>query len=373
MFDEAEVEAAARVLRGTQLVHGPATHQFERRFADRAGARHAVSVASCTAGLHLSLFVQNIGPGDKVIVPAMTHVATAHAVEFCGATPVFVDAHRATGNIDPGAVEAAIDEATRAVIVVHYLGLPCEMDRIVTAAVRAGVFVVEDCALALDATYGGIKVGNFGSVGSFSFYPIKHMSTVEGGMMTTNDSDLAQRLSTRKAFGYDRTIGARVKPGLYDVVALGYNYRMNEVEAAVGLAQLDKLDAFQVARSRNHRILADALSGIDELMLLPAVHGKATSSHYCFNATLPRDGSIDRDTVVAELKAEGIGTSVHYPGPVPYMSYYREKYGFKPGRFPVAEWLSNQTISLPVGPHVSADDAQRIAAALKAALGRARR
>lgn len=368
MFDEAEVEAAARVLRGTQLVHGPATHEFERRFAERAGAKHAISLASCTAGLHLSLFTKEIGPGDKVIVPAMTHVATAHAVEFCGATPVFVDAEDTTGNMAADAVDAAIDGATKAITVVHYLGLPCDMDRINAAAQKAGAFVVEDCALALDATYGGVKAGNLGLVGCFSFYPIKHMTTIEGGMIVTNDDDFAQRLATRKAFGYDRTVGARTKPGLYDVIALGYNYRMNEVEAAVGLAQLDKLDAFQEARTRNHTILAKALAGIEELTLFPDVNGKAKSSHYCLNVTLPRDGRIDRDKVVAGLKSQGIGSSVHYPGPVPCMTYYREKYGFRPGCFPIAEWLSNHTISLPVGPHVSAEDAQRIAAAVETAV-----
>ncbi len=372
MFDDAEAEAAARVLRGTQLVHGPVTHEFEKRFAERAGAKHAIAVASCTAGLHLSLFARGIGPGDKVIVPAMTHVATAHAVEFCGATPIFVDSDPQTGNVDPAGIEAAIDAATKAIVVVHYLGLPCEMDRIGETARKAQAFVVEDCALAIDATYGDVKAGNLGAVGCFSFYPIKHMTTIEGGMMTTNDDDLARALSMRKAFGYDRTVEARVKPGLYDVVALGYNYRMNEVEAAVGLAQLDKLDRHQAARARNHRILSEALADMNEVTLFPSAHGRAKSSHYCFNVVLPRDGSIDRDRVVAGLKAEGIGTSVHYPGPVPMMTYYREKYGFPRGRFPIAEWLADQTLSLPVGPHVSPDDAHRIAAAVKVAIRAAR-
>jgi perosamine synthetase len=372
MLDDDEVDAVVRVLKGTQYVHGPVTAEFERKFAERAGAKHAIAVSSCTAGLHLSLFVRDVGPGDEVIVPAMTHVATAHSVEFCRAKPVFVDVQPDTGNIDPDLLSASISGRTRAAMVVHFLGLPCEMDKISAAIDKAGAFVVEDCAIAIDATYAGKKVGNFGMTGCFSFYPIKHMTTIEGGMVVTNDDKVAKLISSRKAFGYDRNVGERAKPGIYDVTALGYNYRMNEVEAAVGVVQLDKLDRFQTARAANYKALAAGLAEINEVMVFSPKRGEAASSHYCLNAILPKDNSIDRDAVVANLKALGIGTSVHYPSAVPLFSYYREKYGHKVGQFPVAEWIAAQSISLPVGPHLDPESPRRIADAMKASIHKAK-
>lgn len=372
MLGEREREAVMGVLSGTTLVHGPVTQAFEQAFAQRIGTRHAVAVASCTAGLHLALFAEAVGPGDEVAVPAMTHVATAHAAEYCGARPVFVDVEADTGNMDAGALAAAVGPRTRAITVVHYLGLPCDMDAIAAIAGKAGAYVIEDCALAVDAWYGQRKAGGLGRLGCFSFYPIKHLTTIEGGMVTTDDDDLARRIAQRKAFGYDRTIAERAKPGIYDVTVLGFNYRMNEVEAAVGLAQLASLDEFQRARAANFAALKAALVELEEVTVFEPVKGKARSSHYCLNAVLPRDGSIDRDAVVAKLKAAGVGTSVHYPQAVPLMGHYAGKYGYRPGQFPVAEWLAGQTISLPVGPHLCEGDVDYIAAAFKAALPKVR-
>jgi len=368
MLDDVERDAVLEVLSGTTLVHGPVTHTFEETFAERAGAKHAISLSSCTAGLHLSLFVSGIAPGDKVVVPAMTHVATAHSVEFCGAEPIFVDVDPATGNLDPDALSAQMNDEINAIMVVHYLGLPCDMDPIKVAADKSGAFIIEDCALAIDATYDGQKAGTLAKAGCFSFYPIKHMTTIEGGMLTTNDDEFAEQIRKRKAFGYDRALGERAKPGIYDVNALGYNYRMNEVEAAVGLAQLGKLDQFQQARAENYRVLRDSLAELDEVMVFEPEVGKSKSSHYCLNAVLPKNGRLDRDQIVASLKASGVGSSVHYPSAVPMFSYYKEKYGYNKGQFPVAEWLADQTISLPVGPHVTADDAKYIGQAFKQAV-----
>ena len=373
MLDQAEIDAVVKVLSGSQLVHGPATREFEAAFAARVGATHAIAVSSCTAGLHLCLFVNGIHSGDEVIVPAMTHVATAHAVEFCGARPIFADVEEDTGNIDPDAAEAVVTDVTAAVMVVHYLGLPCDMNRINALAERAGAFIIEDCALALDATYNGRKAGTLGRAGCFSFYPVKHMTTIEGGMVTTEDAAMAKALAQRKAFGYDRSMEQRSVPGVYDVTELGYNYRMNEVEAAVGLVQLGKLDTFQKVRARNFNVLKSILAEINEVTVFEPTKGSAVSSHYCLNAVLPRDGRINRAAVVDELKQTGIGTSVHYPRPVPLMTYYREKYGYRPGQFPVAEWLADQTISLPIGPHLGEGDAERIGRAFATAIAKTRR
>ncbi|MAX47614.1 MAG: cell wall biogenesis protein [Rhodospirillaceae bacterium] len=365
-------DAVRTVLESGMLVHGTVTPAFEAAFAQRIGAAEAVAVSSCTAGLHLTLFTRNIGPGDRVAVPAMTHVATAHSVELVGAEPVFIDVDPATGNMDPAALEAG--EGPLAVIMpVHYLGLPCDMDRILAVAQKKGAFVLEDCALAVDATWGDQKAGTLGLAGSFSFYPVKHMTSIEGGMVTTNDPALAHELRRRRAFGYNRALGERTRPGLYDVDILGMNYRMSEVEAAVGLAQLTHLDDFMADRSRNDAALRAILTRIDGLTLFPDTHGKATSSHYCINAVLPRDGSVSRDRVVDGLNARKIGSSVHYPGPVPLFTYYSQKYGYKAGQFPVAEWLADQTISLPVGPHLTRGDAERVGNAFQEAYSEASR
>jgi len=370
-IDDHELAEVTRVLESGILVHGSATPAFEKRFAERIGAAHAIAVSSCTAGMHLVLFVRGIGRGDKVAVPAMTHVATAHVVELCGAEPVFVDVARGSGNIDPDGLDAVAGDLSAA-MVVHYLGLPADMDAIGAVAERHGIPVIEDCALAVDAKYGEAKAGTLGLAGSFSFYPVKHMTSIEGGMVTTNDDALAADIAARRAFGYDRNLGARAKPGIYDVNALGFNYRMSEVEAAVGLAQLDKLDYFQDVRARNYAALKAALDEIEELTVFAPARGKARSSHYCLNAVLPENGSVPRDTVVEYLREKGIGTSVHYPSAVPLFTYYKLKYGYDSGQFPVAEWLAAQTISLPVGPHVGEEDAARIGETMKEAVRRAR-
>lgn len=363
-----EIAAVTEVLRSGTLVHGAYTHAFEEAFAARIGVRHAIAVSSCTAGLHLALFARGIGAGHRVVVPAMTHVATAHVVELQGATPVFVDVDPSTGNLDVEALAAVADEGFDAIMPVHYLGLPCDMRAIDDIARKTGAMVIEDCALAVGATYDGRSAGSLGDCASFSFYPVKHMTSIEGGMVTTDDGDLAASIRKRRAFGYNRDLTQRTRPGIYDVDALGFNYRMNEVEAAVGVVQLGKLDEWLTQRQRNHDVIAEALAGVSGLTVFPTVKGSARSSHYCLNVVLPRDRSVNRDRVQDGLTERGIGTSIHYPSAVPMFTYYRERYGYRPGQFPVAEWLGSQTISLPVGPHLGEDGAAVVAAAAVSAI-----
>lgn len=369
MLDDAESALIQQVLSSGRLVHGSFTKDFEAAFAARVGVAHAVAVSSCTAGLHLALHAQGVGPGDTVIVPALTHVATGHAAEYCGARPVFCDIDPATGNIDPVKLPEAVARARqlgrlRAIMVVHFLGLPADMAAINEVAAAAGATVIEDCALAIDATYEGRKAGTLGLAGCFSFYPVKHITTIEGGMVTTDDADLAHSLRQLRAFGYDKALGERSKPGQYDIVALGYNYRMNEVEAAVGVAQLAKLDAFQEKRARNFAALTHALASVSGLATYPAAHGKSVSSHYCLNAMLTPECRLSRDEVVAALTSRGIETSLHYPGSLPLFSYYAKKYGHRVGEFPVAERVAANTISFPVGPHLDTDNMSRVGSAL---------
>lgn len=369
IIGDAERAAVNAVLHGTMFVHGPRAKQFEADFAAFCGGGHAQSVASCTAGLHLAYFHLGIGPGDEVIVPAQTHSATAHAVEFTGATPVFVDAEPRTGNIDIDAIESAITGNTRAISVVHYLGLPVDMDRITTLGDKHNLFVLEDAALSVGGRYRGIHTGLLGDCGCFSFYPVKHMTTAEGGVFLTKHADLSEAIGRKKAFGVDRVVGERKVPGVYDVTMLGYNYRMNEIEAALGIEQVKRLPGFLAARKRNYDALAAALAGIDEVTVLDSgSQGVMESAYYCLSAVLDDSIAPKRFEVVEGLKNRRIGTSVYYPRPVPHMTYYREKYGHGEDSFPVAARISYQSIALPVGPHLDEADMAVIAEGLKQAI-----
>jgi dTDP-4-amino-4,6-dideoxygalactose transaminase len=303
-----------------------------------------------------------------VIVPAQTHTATAHAVEVTGARPVFVDAERTTGNIDIDAIEAAITPRTKGISVVHYLGEPVDMPRVMAIAARHGLFVLEDCALGVGSTIDGTHVGLQGDAGAFSFYPVKHLTTAEGGMVITRHADVADKLTRQRAFGVDRTPSERSVPGVYDVTQLGFNYRMNEIQAAIGIEQMKRIDGFLAVRRRNWEALCKGLDGVDGLSVLPASDGARRSGCYCLSAVLAPEAADRRPEIVARLTAEGIGTSVYYPRPVPMFSYYQERYGHRAEEFPVASWLSSSSIALPVGPHLDIDDMTYIAEALDRAM-----
>lgn len=360
ILGEEEKAAVCEVLSGHVLTHGPKCAAFEERFADLVGSKHAVTTSNCTTALQLSLMAAGIGPGNTVIVPAMTHVATAHSVEHVGARPVFADVDPETGNIDPRAVEAAITPETRAITVVHYLGLPCDMDAICEIADKHGLALIEDCATAVGAEYDGKAPGTFGMTGCFSFYPAKHMTTMEGGMLTTNSDDVAARVRKLRAFGYDKGLGERTEPGVYDIVALGHNFRMSEAQAAIGLCQLDRLDDFMAKRRSNSDRLVEMLSDLDRVRVFPMEHGKARSGRYCVNFTIMPDAGIERSSLVAEINDAGIGTSVHYPVALPLSTYYKDRYGYADDAYPVAHWIASNTVSLPCGPHLSDDDAAYI-------------
>lgn len=372
MIEEAEKQAVMRVLDGPILVHGPQAKQFESDFAAFTGAAHAVSVANCTAAMHLAYFYLGLGPGDAVIVPAQTHVATAHAVEFTGARPIFVDAEPSTGNIDIARIEEALTPDVKAIAVVHFLGLPVDMDAVNAIARKHGLFVVEDCALAVGTRLNGVHAGGLGHVGCFSFYPVKHMTTGEGGMLTTNDPAIAQRVERQRAFGVDRHMGERTIPGVYDVTMLGYNYRMSEISAALGIEQLKRVEGFLDRRHANYAALDAGLREIDEIELFEPSREGYEHSHYCLSFLLKKELAGKRLELVEHLKANGVGTSNYYPRPVPHMSYYQKKYGYGTDTFPVASRISYASVALPVGPHLGEEDMAYIVETVKEGLAHLR-
>lgn len=361
-----EKEAVNKVMDGSILVHGPVSTEFEKDFASFTGSPHSVSVSSCTAGMHLIYFALGYGPGDEVIVPAQTHIATAHAVELTGARPIFVDSENDTGNIDIDLIESAINSKTKAIALVHYLGAPVDMTKITNIAKKYNLFVLEDCALSPGAKINGVHTGLHGDAGVFSFYPVKHLTTAEGGMIILKDETLAKKLKLLKAFGVNRTHGERSIPGVYDTIDLGFNYRMSEIHAAIGLVQIKKLKNFLDKRRENFLNLEKNLEKIKDITILSQPYNnKLKSCYYCLGALLDKKILSKRPEIISSLKKIGIGTSVYYPQPVPRMKYYRDKYGYDESKYPVAAQISDSIISFPVGPHLDLTDMEVIASEFK--------
>lgn len=359
-----EKQAVLEVLAGDVLTHGPQSKAFEEEFAQFMGGGYCVSVSSGMAALHLSYLEMGIGSGDEVIVPAETHVATVHAVELVGATPVFLDCEPKTGNIDVGKLEGLITKKTRAISLVHFLGVPCDMDTVIKVADKHGLKVVEDCALAIGARYKGTHVGLIGDTGCFSFYPVKHITTGDGGMFVTKHKDVAARVSKIRGFYVDKTFAERSIPGMYDTLGVGLNYRMSDINASIGRQQLKRMGTISEMRKANFEALKSALSGLPNISILDSQSVDAVSSHYCLSIVLEKPLDEKRMEIVKKLNAAGVGTSIYYPQPVARMTFYNNKYGYAASNFAQAERISDQSIALPVGPHLTTDDMTYIAEAL---------
>jgi perosamine synthetase len=350
-------EAVLAVLESPILTHGPQCKAFEQEFGRIAGEGcHAVSVSSCMAALHLAYLASSIGPGDEVIAPALTHTATAHAIELVGARPVFVDCDAETGNVTAEAIAAAISSRTRAIALVHFAGIPCRMDPIMEIAARNRLLVIEDCAIALGARFKHTHVGLVGDAGCFSFYPAKHITTGEGGMFITRHAEVAAHVARLRAFGVDRGFTERSIPGMYDVPTLGLNYRMSELQAALGCTQLARLEENLARRQSNFSRLKQRIQTLSGMRVIDSTDSDAPNSPYCLSLVLEGALAGRRNEIAGRLNVAGIGTSIYYPQPVPRLSYYREKYGYDASRFPNAARISDHSLALPVGPHLAAED-----------------
>lgn len=365
MIGDKERSAVEKVLKGPILTHGENVKEFEKKFAEYTSSKYAFAVSSCTAALHLSYFYAGVGKDDEVIVPSQTHVATAHAVELLGGKAVFIDSELETGNLDIAQIEDKITKKTKVLTIVHYLGMPVDMNKINKIADKFNLFVVEDCALSLGAYYNDVHTGNIGDVGCFSFYPVKHITTGEGGMVISNNEEISSHINKDRAFGIDRQIDERKTPGIYDVQSLGFNYRMNEFQAAIGIEQLKRVDGFLKIRKQNFERLYNGLKKIEDIHLFKSSHGRFQSSYYCFELILNDNLAEKRYEIIKELNNKGIGTSVYYPGPVPLMTYYKNKYGYNETLFPNATKISKQGIALPVGPHIGLEEIDHIISNVK--------
>jgi len=359
-MDGAELAAIAEVLASGMLVQGPRVRALEEAFARRHRVGHAVAVNNCSAALHLALVALGVGPGDEVIVPAFTWVATANAVVYTGATPVFVDVNEATYNVEVARVIERLTHRTRAVIPVHLFGLPAEVPSL-RAALPTNVRIVEDAACAAGAAINGNPVGTLGDLACFSFHPRKSITTGEGGIITTDDATLARRLRVLRNHGLtEGTPGDASLPlhVMADVEALGYNYRLTDLQAAIGLVQLGKLDAFIAERDSWARWYVKELADLPWLRT-PHVPTGIDHAWQAFVAVVAPGAPIRRDDVIARLQRAGIGTR---PGTqaVPELSYYAQQYGLESGEFPVASGLLRRSMAIPLHNCMTPEDYQYV-------------
>jgi perosamine synthetase len=363
---EDDIQAVVEVLRSDWLTTGPKVAEFEEAVAAWVGAKHAISFSSGTAALHAAAFAAGLKPGDEAITTPITFAATSNCVLYQGATPVFADVNADTLNLDPEQVAARITPRTRAIIPVDYAGHPADLDAIQEVASWHNCVVIEDASHALGAGYKGRRVGGIADMTVFSFHPVKHLATGEGGMVTTNRADLAETLGRFRNHGISSDARQRQSEGQwhYEMVLLGFNYRLTDVACALGISQLKKLEE---NLSRRRAIAArynSAFREIDSLML-PAVRAGANPAWHLYPIRLNLERlSADRGRVFRALRAENIGVNVHYI-PVHLHPYYRDQLGHRAGEYPVAENAYERLISLPMFHGMTDQDVDDVIAAVK--------
>lgn len=364
---EEEWQATREPLMSGWLTQGPKVAAFEKAFAERHQVPHALAVTSCTTGLHLVLAALGIGPGDEVIVPAFTWVATANVVLYCGATPVFIDVDPQTYNLDVAQITAKVTDRTRAVIAVHLFGRCVDMDAL-RAGLPADVAIVEDAACAAGASWKGKPSGSLGDVAAFSFHPRKSVTTGEGGMVTTADAELAERMNQLRNHGATLSEEQRhhgPRPYLLpEFNLLGFNYRMTDLQGAVGLVQLGKLDGFIDERARWAEYYCDQLAGINWLRLPSAPPGGRHGWQAFVTYIDPAKAPMPRNDMMEILQAKGISTR---PGThaVHMLAYYRDRFGFNPEDFPGARDCNDHTMAIPLHNRMTAEDYAYVVAAIR--------
>ncbi|PYX97834.1 MAG: UDP-4-amino-4,6-dideoxy-N-acetyl-beta-L-altrosamine transaminase [Acidobacteria bacterium] len=383
-FGDEEKNEILQTLESDWITTGPRTKSFEKKFADYIGISEAVAVNSCTAALHLALAAIGVGPRDAVITSPLTFAATANVIVHQGAQPIFIDIDPETYNLDPDKLVTFIQERcrwdsgsgslrvkktnkrVRAIIAVHYAGHPCDMDKINACAREFRLTVIEDAAHALGATYFGRNVGTLGDVGCFSFYPTKNISTGEGGMLTTKDPELAQRVRMLSLHGISRDAWNRYGPDgswRYDILEAGFKYNMTDLSAALGLHQLDKLPGFLRRRAELAKQYQSVLAGLP--LKHPTVLPEVDSAWHLYPVQV-QSPWLSREQLIVSLRGANIGSSVHFI-PLHLMSYYQRRFGYRLGDFPVAEGVFNQIVSLPFFPRMSDSDVERVGLAMRAA------
>jgi len=358
-IDERDEELVVDVLRSGRLSLGPTIERFEELFAEQVGAPYAAAVSSGTGGLHMLCHIAGVQEDDEVITSPVSFVATANCFIFEGGRPVFADVDPDTLNLDPAAVEAAITQRTKGIVVVDMFGYPCELDELREIAERHGLWMIDDSCEALGAEYKGAPIGSHGISGTFGFYPNKQITTGEGGMVTTHSEDEWELLKSLRNQG--RSYDSR----WFHHVRLGFNYRITDLQAALGIGQLEKLDRLLAMRSDAAARYGELLAGVEGVEVPLADDAAHRRSWFVYVVKLAQ--GIDRDAVLERLAAQGIEAGLYVPA-VHLQPYMRERYGFAEGTCPVAEDACSRTLALPFFPQLEREDQERVAAALRDAL-----
>jgi dTDP-4-amino-4,6-dideoxygalactose transaminase len=374
-LEEEEHREVEDTLSSGWLTTGPKTQQFEEAFKDYIGCKHAVALNSCTAGLNLTLALQNFPEGDEVITTPMTFPATANVIHLQRLKPVFADIEPGTLTIDPRKIEAKITPRTRAIIPVHFAGHPCDMTPIQELADRYKLVIIEDAAHALESRYKGQKIGNQGNATAFSFYANKNITTGEGGMLVTNDDDLAENLRIMRLQGISRDAWKRYgKSGFshWTQTVIGHKCNMTDLNASIGLHQINKIERFMALRRKYVSMYESAFAAIPELETL-ATRDYATHAHHIFVIALHLEQlTVDRDGFLNAIQSEGIGVGVHYIA-LHLQPYYVKNFNTKPQDFPVASNYSERVLSLPLYPKMSSEDVERVIATVQRLVKKFRR
>lgn len=364
-IDEEDISKVVEVLKGDYLTTGPYVKNFEEALAKKVGAQYAVAVTSGTAALHCAVIAAGIEKGDEVLVTPMTFAASANCILYVGATPIFVDVEENTGNIDVNKIEEKITDKTKAIIAVSYRGNPVKIDRIMDIAKKHNLIVIEDAAHAIGAKYKDIYVGNNADMTIFSFHPVKHITTGEGGAITTNDKELYRKLIEVRSHGITRNVDImenKDDPWYYEQIDLGYNYRMPDINAALGASQIKKLDSFIEKRKELATLYSSMLKGNQYVTLLGDTEGGFNSEHiYVIKLNLEKLNCTRREIFSALIK-ENIGVNVHYI-PVYFHPYYR-KLGYKRGICPICEEFYERIITLPLHVNMTEGDVKSVVKAL---------
>lgn len=350
-IDDKDIEAVVQVLKSDYVTTGPKVAEFEKKVADYCGAKYAVAIANGTAALHAACMAAGIGEGDEVITTPITFVASANCALYCGAKPVFADIDPDTYNIDPDDIERKITSVTKAIVAVHFTGQPCDMDRIHDIAQRNNLIVIEDAAHALGADYKGRKVGSMSDMTTFSFHPVKHITTGEGGMILTNNEELYKKLILARGHGITRDASMMTQcdgAWYYQQIDLGYNYRITDIQCALGVTQMDKLDTFVAKRRQIVDKYNKAFEKCDKVVTPYQLEG-CNNSYHLYVVKVP-----DRKKVFDKMREAGIGVNVHYI-PVYTQPYYR-KNGYSDVTCPNAEEYYAHCISLPIYPDLTDEE-----------------
>lgn len=362
LIEKDDIEGVVECLRSTWITTGPRVAKFENKFRNFIGTKYAVALHSCSAALHLSMVISGISPEDEVITTPMTFAATTNAILHTGAKPVYVDIEKDSMNIDPNLIEKAITPKTKAILPVHFAGRPCKMDQIMEIAEKNDLLVVEDAAHAVGAVYKGKKIGNIGHMSCFSFYVTKNIVTAEGGMLTTNNEEWANKTRMYASHGINKNAWRRgLDNGFkhYEILFPGFKYNMTDIQASLGITQMDKLERYCERRKKIWQMYDDAFERLP--ITIPSPEEKNTiHARHIYTILLDLEHlKISRDQFVNALLRENIGSSIHYIS-LHLHKYYKETFGFKYSDYPNAAYVSERSVSLPLSPRLTDQDVQDV-------------